>query len=416
MDTAKTETIKTILTRLNGLILNDDYFQGIKMECYVKGIKRYEWASYFELYDSSGSISGNIQTNRMHEDLKENMKISFYGNLKIDKLNKASISLINYTIKDTKAKDKYSIVYDQLKKDSMIGLEKRIIHNNYKNIGLITSTNAAGLKDILSTLKKNMSNGNVIIYSTLVQGSGMVSSIIKRIEQANLENRCDVLLLARGGGSKSDLEWFDDYDLAKSLINSKIPTTCGIGHEIDKTIVDLIVDKSFITPTDAANKLTCGQLEYKHKLDKMILKHNHLTNDFSNRLNGYTQTYTYLKGALGDKILNDSKRMIELNNMICYEVTNKMENYLVRYSNLEKIVYFYLAKLNGCEKELQKYDPILDLTKKRVSDIVKHYEYLRTPKIMHKRKLITSKDDLEQIIKNGDKVSIKFLDGEYKIN
>lgn len=146
-----------------------------------------------------------------------------------------------------------------------------------KSIGVITSPTGAAIEDILITLKRRSPHIPVFIYPTLVQGKEAPSAIVKALEIANTRMECDVLILARGGGSIEDLWAFNEEIVARAIVASKIPTITGVGHETDTTIADFISDLRAPTPTGAAEIVTGHTVEliktiqvYKNQLNKMM--------------------------------------------------------------------------------------------------------------------------------------------------
>jgi exodeoxyribonuclease VII large subunit len=119
-------------------------------------------------------------------------------------------------------------------------------------IGIVTSPAAAALRDILTTLARRAPMVPVILYPTLVQGEGAAAQVAHAIEVANARGECDVLLLARGGGSLEDLWAFNEEVVARAIAASGIPVVSGIGHETDFTIADFTADQRAATPTAAA--------------------------------------------------------------------------------------------------------------------------------------------------------------------
>ncbi|NCW36106.1 MAG: exodeoxyribonuclease VII large subunit, partial [Methylophilaceae bacterium] len=111
-----------------------------------------------------------------------------------------------------------------------------------QSIGVITSPTGAAIEDILITLKRRSPHIPIFIYPSLVQGKEAPSAIVKAIETANTRMECDVLILARGGGSIEDLWAFNEEIVARAIIASKIPTITGVGHETDTTIADFVSD------------------------------------------------------------------------------------------------------------------------------------------------------------------------------
>jgi len=121
-----------------------------------------------------------------------------------------------------------------------------------RRIGVITSPSGAAVRDILHVLKRRYPAARVLIYPTPVQGAAAVPALIKALELASLRAECDVLILARGGGSLEDLLAFNDEGVARAIRACSIPVVSGVGHEIDFTIADFVADLRAPTPSGAA--------------------------------------------------------------------------------------------------------------------------------------------------------------------
>ena len=121
-----------------------------------------------------------------------------------------------------------------------------------RQVGLITSPSGAAVRDPLVVLRRRLAALPVIIYPAQVQGEAAPSSLLAALGLANARAECDVLILARGGGSLEDLSAFNDETLARAIRASAIPVVTGIGHEIDISIADLVADQRAATPSAAA--------------------------------------------------------------------------------------------------------------------------------------------------------------------
>ncbi len=130
--------------------------------------------------------------------------------------------------------------------------KKRNVPLFARTIGIITSPQAAALRDILTTLSRRAPHVNVILYPTPVQGEGAAEKIASAITLASNRAECDVLLICRGGGSIEDLWSFNEEIVARALASCSIPTISGVGHETDFTIADFAADVRAPTPTGAA--------------------------------------------------------------------------------------------------------------------------------------------------------------------
>ena len=154
---------------------------------------------------------------------------------------------------------------------------KKTIPQIPQTIGIITSLTGAAIEDILITLKRRSPHIPIIIYPSLVQGKEAPAAIVKAIEIANVRMECDVLIIARGGGSIEDLWAFNEEIVARAIATSKIPTITGVGHETDTTIADFVSDLRAPTPSGAAELVTSYTVEliktiqvYKNQLNKLM--------------------------------------------------------------------------------------------------------------------------------------------------
>jgi len=133
---------------------------------------------------------------------------------------------------------------------------KRPIPEHPKQIGILTSLQAAALRDVLTTLRRRNPSIPVIVYPVPVQGEGAAAKIAQMLASANARAECDVLLLVRGGGSIEDLWQFNEEAVARAIRASKIPVVVGVGHETDVTIADFAADQRAPTPTAAAEMVS----------------------------------------------------------------------------------------------------------------------------------------------------------------
>ena len=121
-----------------------------------------------------------------------------------------------------------------------------------KTIGVISSSSGAVIRDILHVLKQRYPYTNVLLYDTVVQGENAHKKIIIALARADISKLCDVLILARGGGSLEDLWSFNEEELARAIFSCHTPIISAIGHETDTTIADFVADVRAPTPTAAA--------------------------------------------------------------------------------------------------------------------------------------------------------------------
>tara|TARA_A100001015_G_scaffold321224_1_gene450874 strand:- start:1124 stop:2503 length:1380 start_codon:yes stop_codon:yes gene_type:complete len=119
-------------------------------------------------------------------------------------------------------------------------------------IGLITSPSGAALQDMLAVIRRRFAGISLIIYPAVVQGKSSVASLVSAIHAAQRQALCDVLIVARGGGSLEDLWSFNEVALVEAIYACPIPIVSGVGHETDITLCDYVADKRAVTPSAAA--------------------------------------------------------------------------------------------------------------------------------------------------------------------
>jgi exodeoxyribonuclease VII large subunit len=141
----------------------------------------------------------------------------------------------------------------KLEREGLFAAErKRPLPSLPGRIGIITSPTGAAVRDILHVLARRFPAAAVLVYPVPVQGAQAAVEIVAALEAAGRRAECDVLILARGGGSLEDLWAFNDERLARAIVASPIPVITGIGHEIDFTIADFAADVRAPTPSAAA--------------------------------------------------------------------------------------------------------------------------------------------------------------------
>lgn len=217
---------------------------------------------YFSLKDKSSQVRCAMFKNR-------NRHLKFSPENGMEVIIRAGISLYE-------GRGEYQLIVDALEPAGLGALQmayeqlkeklqqEGLFEASYKQsipvypraIGVITSPSGAAVRDIIHVLQRRYPLAGVIIYPVPVQGKDAASRICQALEIANRRQECDVLILARGGGSLEDLWSFNDERLARAIFNSALPLVTGVGHEIDYTIADFVADQRAPTPSAAAELVT----------------------------------------------------------------------------------------------------------------------------------------------------------------
>ena len=189
---------------------------------------------------------------------------------------------------------------------------KRALPAFPKRIGIITSPQAAALRDVLSTLRLRLPTVPVILYPAPVQGTGSAEKIAQAIAAANRRAECDVLIVCRGGGSIEDLWAFNEEIVARAIAASEIPVVSGVGHETDFTIADFVADERAPTPTAAAQRVAPDRHALLRSLRDMV---QHLERAQRNRLQNAMQALDYLQRRLVHPAQQLQRRTQQLDQM-----------------------------------------------------------------------------------------------------
>ncbi|MDP3677609.1 MAG: exodeoxyribonuclease VII large subunit [Methylotenera sp.] len=202
---------------------------------------------------------------------------------------------------------------------------KRAIPKHPQQIGIVTSADAAALRDVLSTLKRRMPSIPIIIYPTPVQGRGVAQLIANAINTANARAECDVLIICRGGGSIEDLWQFNEEIVARAIAACSIPTISGVGHETDFTICDFVADMRAATPTAAAELATPSRDAVLSALKQLKLQ---LVKNIQFALNQKAQALDYLARRLispAQQIEQQKTRLLQLANRLNVSVNQQLQ-------------------------------------------------------------------------------------------
>lgn len=250
-------------------------------------------------------------------------------------------------------------------------------------IGIISSETGAALRDICIVLKLRFPTINIIVYPSLVQGKSASVQIVQQIQTANQRKECDVLILARGGGSLEDLWPFNEENVARAIFKSELPLISAIGHETDFTIADFVADKRAATPTMAAQLASPDRHEYQQQLDKTYQR---LIKTILYSLNSYQQNLKNL-----EKRLRHPQQRIQDGFQRCDELTQRLTLGIKNQLQIRE------QKILGLSRTLQAISPLASLSR----------GYAIVSDATSKKILRNSKE-----IKSGQKIITKLAKGE----
>ena len=228
-----------------------------------------------------------------------------------------------------------------------------------KQIGVITSGTGAAIRDILNVLKRRYACTPIIIYPTLVQGTAAASAIAAAIETANRRQECDVLILARGGGSLEDLWPFNEEIVAHAIYQSTLPIISGIGHEVDFTIADFVADQRAPTPSAAAELVSPDRLELLQTLGE---RHQQFFRQIKNKFSATQQQLNWMQKHLSQqhpkRQLTEKMQRLDFCELTLTQLTHRLFNQLRKKMNdfnIQLHQYFPLYRINTLQNQIHSY-------------------------------------------------------------
>lgn len=280
----------------------------------------------------------------------------------------------------------YKILKEKLENEGLFDEKfKKLIPSTPQKIAVVTSKDGAALHDIINVITRRYPLCEIIVFPTLVQGAESPSSIVKALKLADNAS-CDTIIVGRGGGSKEDLEAFNDEIVARTVFSLNTPCISAVGHETDFTIIDYVSDLRAPTPSAAAEIAVPSIEEINNYLNASYENILYLINDYINTFN---------------KLVSDiSKKEI--------------------FSNPDKLYGSFDEKLNINEKLLiNAYDKFVDnknnalnLSAARLNDLNPLNVLSRGYSLIYNDgKIVKTADD----IKENDVLNIKMSNDSIKI-
>ena len=224
-------------------------------------------------------------------------------------------------------------------------------------IGIVTSPQAAALRDILNILERRHHSVNILIFPAQVQGDAAAFEVTAGVRHFNQGDDVEVIIVARGGGSAEDLAPFNNEGLARTIAASKIPVISAVGHETDFTIVDFVADLRAPTPSAAAELVIRSRQEIEEQSSAL---HDRLSRAMRYRLLMGRQALTELAqhGAFArmmELIRQRQQKLDDLTHRMELAERGRLERMRRRWETISSAVRHYDLRLvlSGMRRELE---------------------------------------------------------------
>ncbi|MEK4028855.1 exodeoxyribonuclease VII large subunit [Pseudobacillus sp. FSL P4-0506] len=297
-----------------------------------------------------------------------------------------------------------------------------------KTIGIVTSPTGAAVRDIITTIKRRYPVAEMLIYPALVQGANAAPSIVAAIQRANDDERADVLIVGRGGGSIEELWAFNEEDVARAINFSAIPVISAVGHETDVTIADFAADKRAPTPTAGA-EMAVPHLE--EVLEKVFVRKTRLIRAISEKVRRERKRFESARSAY---IIRNPQALYRQQQERLDRLTDRLErgqsvyikNTAAQVSNLtERLQRSHpKRKIDEAKQQVQRLDASLSreigtLLRSKKEELRQHLSMLDalSPLKIMERGYSLAYDEENKLVKSsgevkiGEQVKVQLVDG-----
>ena len=249
-----------------------------------------------------------------------------------------------------------------------------------KTIGVATAPTGAAVRDIINVITRRYPMAEILIYPTLVQGTGAKESIVSAIEYFNATKSCDTLIVGRGGGSIEDLWAFNEECVSRAIFASEIPIISAVGHETDFTIADFVADFRAPTPSAAAEVSVPASDELYRLLD---IYRGRMNKSVTMRLDGYRRMLSRLTPR------NPQDKINELSQKLDMRIQTLEQIYKININEKKRKIAESCAKLDALS-------PLKTLTRGYSIPVD------NTGKVLRKKADFTKDMEFTLKIQNGD--------------
>lgn len=259
-------TVSEFIQLINEVVAGEFIVEG---EVTEYKISQNKWI-FFNLKDEVSCLSCFSTVFTLKTPLEEGMKVRVLGYPKVhDKSGRFSFTVQKVELLGEGALQRaYLLLKQKLSSEGLFDkTRKRPLPPIPERVGVIASGDSAAWGDFKRILSNRWGGVEVILRHVAVQGDSAVREIVEAFKDFNTsKTMCDVLVLIRGGGSLEDLMAFNSEEVVRAIYSSRIPVICGVGHERDETLADLVADLRASTPSNAAELLVPDRIDFIRRL------------------------------------------------------------------------------------------------------------------------------------------------------
>lgn len=386
---------------------SDIHLQEVYLRGEISNFKISGRHAYFSLKDEYSVISAmifNYQMLGIDFTMEDGIIVQVVGSVKVYEKRGSYSIVINHIERDGIGKlyQQFLELKEKLQKEGLFDISHKLPLPEFPmNVAVVTAATGDAIHDIISTFNRRLPLAKITLYPALVQGLDAPKDLVRALKEVYQDNKADVIIIGRGGGSYEDLSCFNDELLARTLFSSPIPTVSAIGHDVDYTICDFVSSFRAPTPTGAAMVLTKEKKDILSSIDSIIERmNNKVLNVIANSektLKQLNKSYG-ISNYLGIFERYENKYLEQQQLLEKYSPKNVLTNYEQTLNNLDlRLMNAYYNVINNKEMSLKmlknkiRKELILEpITKKtleienktsKISDLFIHSLELRDKKL-----------------------------------
>ncbi len=393
---------------LNGGL--SDYSAVLEGEISEYKVSQGKWI-FFKVKDESSVLDCFSTVFQLKTPLEDGMQVRLYGTPKIHaKSGRFSLNVAWVEASGEGAlKRAFELLKIELQKEGLFSLSrKREIPKFPKKIGIISSKDSAAHKDFVKVLKERFGGMELYLYDVSVQGESSVFEIQEAFEYFNQNQKklnLDIVVLTRGGGSLEDLKSFNSREVAYSIFASQIPVVCGVGHEQDTTIADMVADLRASTPSNAAELISPQREDVLSYLDVEIYKMDSSLKSLLSDSKEKVNNFVFLLGGFLSEKVSDFK--------------NTYTRFLSEFKFFQSSINEYKIKIDDFSKRgLKVVKEMIIIQKSELETFLRVLNGYNPNKVLKRGYSIVRKNgkivsDVRDL-KNGDDINITLKKGEVR--
>ncbi len=337
-------TVSEVADRIEAVI--NDYLPSVYVEGEVSNYYRSKAGHiYLSIKDDKALVNcvvWSYNANRIKFQIEDGMRVVIFGDVVTYKL-RSQYQIKVLSIRPSGLGNLY-LAFEELKakleKEGLFDPEhKKPIPKYPTRIGVITSPTSAAVRDIIQVSGRRNPAVQLVIYPAVVQGEEAAATVIDGIRYFNAaeENKVELIIVSRGGGSIEDLWAFNEEPVVRAIYDSELPVVTGIGHEIDFTLSDFAADYRAPTPSAAAEESIPNLQEIRDSFDaletKMMSAFKYLFDSTTIEVRHLNRQIALLNPAT--TILNQIQHIDDMERRLQYQIQNKLKQYQSKLEYLD---------------------------------------------------------------------------------